>query len=425
MKTLQVFVLLAFVGWVACPVDAAVVATGPGSNLALPTIGGAGLAAGEWKSGRPSSKSWLGVQLSEVSDAVAAQLDTGGAGVMVVNVVKNSPADKAGMKRYDVIVEIDGRKVDGDVQAAGKLIGDYEPGDRITVEVLRDGKLKALDVELGEREKKSEWAYEFSPEAMHQEDLSLRGRILKKDDDGRWRLEDLGDLEELKDLPEEIRKYIPDHKSFRSHIWIDNDRHKVTIEAKIDGLTIVIEQEGDGGITVRRTDEDGNTTERVYANRDELAAEDEEAADLLDRTSIQFFFPGAGVSLHLDSDEWHGKLDEWREGLDDQLRAAQEAVEQAVEGMKGWDKDEDVFKFHDRDRLRDLFKGLGHFDPAQKYILQMRKPNYSFHVDTDGSIEVRIRKGDSEIVRTFRDEDDLARRSPELYKKYADVEKES
>ena len=52
------------------------------------------------------------------------------------------------------------------------------------------------------------------------------------------------------------------------------------------------------------------------------------------------------------------------------------------------------------------------------HLRSLAKPKHTFEVQTDGTIEVRIRKGDSELVQIFRDEDDLARRSPELYDKY-------
>lgn len=48
----------------------------------------------------------------------------------------------------------------------------------------------------------------------------------------------------------------------------------------------------------------------------------------------------------------------------------------------------------------------------------LAKPRQTFEVETDGSIKVRVRKGDSVVVRRFKNEDDLAERSPRLYKKF-------
>ena len=60
----------------------------------------------------------------------------------------------------------------------------------------------------------------------------------------------------------------------------------------------------------------------------------------------------------------------------------------------------------------------------------MRRPgkaDHTFEVQVDGTIEVRLRKGDSELVQIFEDAGDLKHRSPKLYKKYkalSSVEKE-
>jgi len=44
--------------------------------------------------------------------ALAAQLRLGSVGVMVQNVFKDSPADRAGLERYDVIFDVDGKEVE-------------------------------------------------------------------------------------------------------------------------------------------------------------------------------------------------------------------------------------------------------------------------------------------------------------------------
>jgi len=56
--------------------------------------------------------------------------------------------------------------------------------------------------------------------------------------------------------------------------------------------------------------------------------------------------------------------------------------------------------------------------PSVMTLRHLGKPKHTFEVQTDGTIEVRIRKGDSELVQRFADEDDLAQRSPKLYKNY-------
>jgi S1-C subfamily serine protease len=91
-------------------------------------------------------------------------LDTGYGG-LVAEVVPGGPADKAGLRgsdgrlRFqaatyetggDVILSIDGHKV-VTPDALARVISLHEPGDRVTLEVLRDGKHEEIEVALGKR----------------------------------------------------------------------------------------------------------------------------------------------------------------------------------------------------------------------------------------------------------------------------------
>ncbi|PYQ11217.1 MAG: hypothetical protein DMH00_08775 [Acidobacteria bacterium] len=81
---------------------------------------------------------WLGVVLSEGED-----------GVSITGVKEQSPADKAGLREGDTIVEIDSKKVEdsGDIRRA---IRELEPGDTVQIVVMRDGKKKTVNATLGE-----------------------------------------------------------------------------------------------------------------------------------------------------------------------------------------------------------------------------------------------------------------------------------
>jgi len=65
-------------------------------------------------------------------------------------VTKNSVADKAGVKEDDIILEFNGEKITQDNSMA-KIITKYNPGDKITLKILRDKDEISLDVILGER----------------------------------------------------------------------------------------------------------------------------------------------------------------------------------------------------------------------------------------------------------------------------------
>jgi len=63
-------------------------------------------------------------------------------------VVSGSPAERAGLKKGDIILEINGQKIIGD-NTLGVVISRFSPGDTIDLKILRDGKELNLKVVLG------------------------------------------------------------------------------------------------------------------------------------------------------------------------------------------------------------------------------------------------------------------------------------
>ena len=71
-------------------------------------------------------------------------------GAMIAEVSPGSPADLAGMKVDDVVIQADGSPVDGQ-PALVAAIRDKSPGDTIKIDVLRDGERITLTAKLIER----------------------------------------------------------------------------------------------------------------------------------------------------------------------------------------------------------------------------------------------------------------------------------
>lgn len=92
----------------------------------------------------------LGVAIQEVNQTLADsfKLDKP-EGALVSNVDAGGPADKAGLKTGDVIRKINGQTIvaSGDLPA---LIGLATPGEKITLEVWRDGKREEINAKLGD-----------------------------------------------------------------------------------------------------------------------------------------------------------------------------------------------------------------------------------------------------------------------------------
>jgi S1-C subfamily serine protease len=107
---------------------------------------------------------WLGVQLETIDPTVAAAVRGLPAhGVVVTQVVKGSPAEKAGLTAAtrqvtvdgisalvggDAIVAADGKQVGLSTKLAG-IVALSKPGDKLTLEVVRDGAKRTVDVTLG------------------------------------------------------------------------------------------------------------------------------------------------------------------------------------------------------------------------------------------------------------------------------------
>ncbi|MDA1028279.1 MAG: trypsin-like peptidase domain-containing protein [Bacteroidetes bacterium] len=69
-------------------------------------------------------------------------------GVVVENVDPGSPAEQAGFKPYDVILKVAGETVNDQTQFVGRLF-EYRPGDVVPMEIVRDGKIVAINMKLG------------------------------------------------------------------------------------------------------------------------------------------------------------------------------------------------------------------------------------------------------------------------------------
>jgi serine protease Do len=93
---------------------------------------------------------FIGINMMEVDEAKARYLDMPAAeGVLIYQLIKGSPADLAGLKRADVILSIDGKKVESpkDLQTA---IRSRKVGDTIKLTIWRDKKKMDVEVKLAE-----------------------------------------------------------------------------------------------------------------------------------------------------------------------------------------------------------------------------------------------------------------------------------
>jgi serine protease Do len=88
-------------------------------------------------------RSWIGVELQPMEDFTEFFKADAGEGVLVSSVVKDSPADRAGVKTGDVLLEWSGKKTSArfaaDVPAVRRLMAETPPGAEVEMRLLRSG----------------------------------------------------------------------------------------------------------------------------------------------------------------------------------------------------------------------------------------------------------------------------------------------
>jgi len=95
-------------------------------------------------------RSWLGVYIQEVTPEIAKQFNlTEAKGVLVGDVVKNSPAEEVGIKTGDIIKKVNNEEVNSPAELQDK-IGNIEIGKEANIEVVRNGETISFTLKIGE-----------------------------------------------------------------------------------------------------------------------------------------------------------------------------------------------------------------------------------------------------------------------------------
>ena len=106
----------------------------------------------------------LGVQIRDLTDGMVKQWNLKSRdGAVVISVESDSPAEKAKMKQYDVIVQVNGEPVKSGDELRFK-IADVQPGNKVDLVVIRDGKEMKLTAVVDELEPEPEKGQIASPE---------------------------------------------------------------------------------------------------------------------------------------------------------------------------------------------------------------------------------------------------------------------
>lgn len=250
-----------------------------------------------------ASPVWMGVRLTPVPAPLAAHL--GEQGVMVGNVIVDSPADKAGLLQYDVITSFNDTAVTKFEDLTGALTKNGA-NQQAKVGIVRGG--KRMEVRLTPAERPTDPTVMNNLKYEEQDDLLqhnaiTRGLTMQLGPDGKWEMRDLGALHNMPDALKTLQEHLQelnltwncdDESTFNfpfgqfQFFGTDDDgqmqtrvQRQIKIEVEQDGTHLSIDTDADGKFNVTRTDADGNVSTQTYDNAEALEQADPEAFKLV------------------------------------------------------------------------------------------------------------------------------------------------
>ena len=138
-------------------INTAIVAQGQGIGFAIP-INMAKVILPDLKSKGKVTRGWLGVSVQDITEDIAKNLklkDINGA--LISDIFKGDPADRAGLRTGDIIIEVNGKKIK-DSHELLIMIATFHVGDKIEIKVWRDAQEKIFYVIVAERKGQPEVA---------------------------------------------------------------------------------------------------------------------------------------------------------------------------------------------------------------------------------------------------------------------------
>lgn len=380
---------------------------------------------------------WIGVRVTPVPKPLASHLKR--EGLMIENVANDSPADRAGLEQYDVIVSLAGKNVDN-MNDLLDAVRDAGAGNQVEMVVIRGGAVADVTVTPTERSEMGELSFKYE-EAEEPEDTVLNkyfghrmkvgpdgaavlmphGQMVLPDDvedilrnipdfewSGDFDIEDIEDLIDTQNLPFGMKIEIDSDDAGGMH-WITKhgDQHEISGEMEIaiteNGETTSIRRTDDGEITVVRVDADGNETTDAYDDEDALRDADEDAYKLYQKFSV-----GRGHAMFMVKPDLNG-LGLHQKRFEIELKNALDKVRDATDAA---DKACRRIEIH-----RGAADGDAHVDVKSKTVM--------IRIEDDGRIILDITEDGVSKKYEFKSREDFEREEPELFEKYGkDLEME-
>ncbi|HEY3587419.1 MAG TPA: PDZ domain-containing protein, partial [Myxococcaceae bacterium] len=131
-------------------INTAIVSGGAGIGFAVPSNLAKALIPQLEKNGKVT-RGYIGVKLQNLTPELAKALNVPqSSGALINDVTKNSPGEKAGLKADDVVVSLDGKKVESS-SALSRNVALRPPSSSVTLGIVRGGKAQDVKVTLTSR----------------------------------------------------------------------------------------------------------------------------------------------------------------------------------------------------------------------------------------------------------------------------------
>lgn len=286
---------------------------------------------------------WIGVRLEEVPAALAAHVPQGK--FLLINVAEDSPAEQAGLERYDVVVSFNDQQIN-ELNDLLRAIQENGPDREARMDVIHRGVAKTVSITPKTRNLTDKVVFKYEEDDLIQSDPFERyfGHRLKVGPDGHFLFEPQGRLDmlpdDIKELLEKMTQLNP--QTFEKYdIDILNDPARfsisgtpganaaVTLRIDENGQSLSIKRELDGKFTVERKDPDGSSKTAVYENEEQFQQNDPDAYRTYERSLKSRVF-----SAWVNPPDWtdlNRKQFQFQSDLQVELERLREQVSKALE----------------------------------------------------------------------------------------------
>ncbi|MBN1930993.1 MAG: DegQ family serine endoprotease [Desulfobacterales bacterium] len=170
-------------------INTAIIAGGQGIGFAIPINLAKGI-VDQLKKYGDVTRGWLGVAIQDISGEIAEYYGLKNRkGVLVTEVFPNDPADQAGIKAKDIILDVDGINVETSRELTG-IIADKPVGEKVKISVFRNGQKKVFTVEIAKREETRISAKQNKK--VHEDELGVRVADITREMASRFNITESG-----------------------------------------------------------------------------------------------------------------------------------------------------------------------------------------------------------------------------------------